>query len=815
MLQLATNVKGEEKYYLGIPAIAWETAESRIKELKEFLLNAPQQMAPERIQYVLEIYKKYQGEAPIYIRARLFEKLLTTKPLFLDDNPIVGTMTSIRAGVYAYPEYNVNWIKDELDLAMMSHLGEVQMSPETRKLMNEVYNTWKGRTNIDRANGLLKELHGIEAEPLFKAGLIFDNCSHAEGVGVADYPRVLNEGMGSMLKDVEARLQACLPTKEKNKTQIDFYRSAQIVLKAVIALANRYAALAEETAAKESNPGIKAELLEIAEVCRRVPEHPARTFREAVQSFWLTHLCLELEQAGCATSPGRYGQYMYPFYKKDLEEGRITSEQAMTLLKFQWIRHLEVGVYQGQAIALQLSGHTGQTISLGGVTADGQDATNDLEMLILDVQIAMRNIQPTLSVFYHNNMREDFLNKVVELIRCGTGQPQIMNNTVAVQRNLQRWAQNNITLADARNVANFGCVATGVCGKSALSIDSLISVAKIFELTINNGWDPVTKKQIGPKTGNPEEFESFEAFYDAFLAQMDFAVRMDRVVSCVGNMIKDKQTPSPFRSVMEGGCIERGIHEEAGGPYFFQSLMIVNAGVDAANSLSAVKHLVYDQKTITMKELRTALAADFKGYENIQKLCISAPKHGNDNPEMDALTHRIYKDLADRFDSIHPANYVGEKIAIDAYSVSMHNYLGRLTGALPTGRNGGKALTDGSVSAMPGTDVEGPTAFINSAAKVIDTVRYAANHCNMKFHPAALQGPTGARMLLSLIKSYCDMGGSHIQFNCVKGETLRDAQKNPARHKDLVVRVAGFSAFFIRLDKGVQDEIIKRTEYAI
>jgi pyruvate-formate lyase len=434
-------------------------------------------------------------------------------------------------------------------------------------------------------------------------------------------------------------------------------------------------------------------------------------------------------------------------------------------------------------------------------------------MLILDVQIAMNNVQPTLSVFYHNNMREDFLHKAVELVRGGSGQPQFMNNTVAVQRNLQRWSQNNITLEDARNVANFGCVATGVCGKSALNIECNINVAKIFELALNNGVDPVTKKQLGPKTDRAEGFTSFEEFYAAFLGQMDYAVNVNRLYSLIGCLMMETKTPSPFRSVMEGGCIERGMCEEAGGPYYYQSLMIVNSGIDAANSLSAVKHLVFDQKNVTVPELKTALAADFKGYEGIQRLCLAAPKHGNDDPEMDALTQRVYTDLHDRYDMIHPQNYVGEKISLDAYSVSLHNYLGRLTGALPSGRNAGLALTDGSVSAMPGTDIEGPTAFINSAAKVIDTVRYAANHCNMKFHPTALQGPTGTRMLLSLIKSYCDLGGSHIQFNCVNKDTLIDAQNNPSKHKGLVVRVAGFSAYFIRLDKGVQDEIIKRTEY--
>lgn len=809
-MEAAKHQAGEA---LSAPAIVWETADQRVKDLKEFLLNAPQKMASDRLVFLKEVYRKYRGEAPVYIRARLFEKMLLERPIYLDGNPIVGTLTGMRAGVNVYPEWNVNWIKDELDIAMMSHLGEVHMSDETRTLLNDTYKEWKGHTNIDKANALFKELYGYSAPALFKAGLIFDGCSHAEGLGVADYPRVLNEGVRSMLDKVEEKLKSLAPIRSENREQVDFWRAAKIVLTAFIGFAHRYAALAEETAASETDPKVKAELLEIAAVCRRVPEYPARTFREAVQAFWFVHVGLDIDQMGCATSPGRYGQYMYPFYKKDLEEGRLTREQAMALLKFQFVRHLEMGQYQGLNIALQLSGHTGQTISLGGVTPDGHDASNDLEILIMDTQIEMRNIQPTLSLFYHSNMRKDMLDKAVEVIRTGIGQPQIMNNDVCVMRNFNRWALKGITLEDARNVANFGCVATGVCGKSSLHVESLLNIAKVVELTMNNGWDPMTKKQVGVESGDPESFTTFDEFYDAFLKQLAFATKVNRLHSHISTMTRGKTTPSPFRSVMIDDCIEKGVYEEAGGARYPQSLAVLVGGIDAANALNAVRHLVFDKKMLTMNELREALLANFENYEAIHKMCLDAPKHGNDYPEIDQLTRRVYDDVAYAFENILAPNYFNGRVLPDAYSVSLHNYCGKLTGALPTGRVAGKALTDGSVSAMPGSDKEGPTAFINSASRALDTARLGANHCNMKFQPQALEGPAGARLLQSLIKTYCDQGGSHIQFNCISSETLNEAQAKPQEYKDLVVRVAGFSAFFTRLDKGVQDEIIKRTEY--
>ncbi len=794
-------------------AVNWSTAEQRIKDHKAFLMDAPQKMDPQRLNFLMEVYEECQGESIFIIRAKLLERVLLKKDIFLDGNPIMGTMSGIRAGVYPYPEWQVNWIKDEMDMVKMSSLGEVSIPQETQDLLKTVYKQWKGNTTYDRANKLYKELYGENGELLVKSGWIYPVNDNSTGSGACDYPKVINKGISGILAEVEERLQA-LPKKAENYSKIEFYRACKIALNAVIKHAHRYADLAEATAKTENDPKAKAELLEIAEVCRRVPEFPARNFREAVQAFWFTHLMTEIEQAGCGTSPGRYGQYMYPFYRQDMDNGTLTREQVLTLLKFQWCKHLEVAVYQGTAYALALSGHTGQTISIGGLTADGEDASTELEEVIMDCQMAMKNIQPTLALFYHPKMKESYLNKAVDVVRTGCGQPQFMNNAAAVQRHMSRFGSRGITIEEARkNVVIFGCVGTGQAGQgSYVTFEGQPNLAKLVEFTLNDGWDPYTKKQISPAVRKAEDCKTFEELYDVFLAHATHCLMLQRRISDCGNSTREGIVPSIFRSCVLEGCIEKGLCEEAGGPKYAQSLCITSTGVDAANSLLAVKHLVYDTKKMTMEHMKEILAANFEGYEEERKLCFEAPKHGNDYPEVDKFVQRMFRDI-ERIYRASGTDYFGYEPRMDAFSLSFHNYFSPMTGSLPNGRRRGEAMTDASVSAMPGTDVEGVTALIKSAAQAIDTVKFNANHFNVKLLPSFLEGPAGTRTLLSLIKTYMDLGGGHIQFNCVDTETLKDAQKQPQNYKELVVRVAGFSAYFTRLDKGVQNEIIKRTQY--
>jgi formate C-acetyltransferase len=412
-------------------------------------------------------------------------------------------------------------------------------------------------------------------------------------------------------------------------------------------------------------------------------------------------------------------------------------------------------------------------------------------------------------------MSQAYLDKAIDVIRGGTGQPQLMNANVAIQRSLVRFASRGVTLDEARtSPVIFGCVGTGMAGKgSYVTFEGQPNLPKIVELTLNDGYDPHIKKQLFPPVGKPETFATFEDLYQAYLKHMAHGFLVQRRISDLGNMTREEVVPSIFRSCVIDGCLEKGLYEEQGGPLYAQSLCITTGGMDAANSLYAIKHLVYDTKQLTWAQLLDALKVNFEGHEDIRTMCYEAPKHGNDYPEVDAFVRRMMRDI-EKIYRDSGTDFFDYEAHMDPFSLSFHNYFAPMTGALPNGRKKGVALTDASVSAMPGTDVEGVTALLKSAAQAIDTTRNNCNHLNVKFLPSALEGPAGARNLLTLVKTYFDLGGSHVQFNCVSSDTLREAQAHPENYKDLVVRVAGFSAYFTRLDKGVQNEIIKRTQYA-
>lgn len=784
---------------------------SAVKSIKEFLLNAPQKIDTERLSCLLEAYREYDYEPVIVLRALLFDKLIRTKRLFLDANPIVGTVTGHPAGVYVYPEWDSEWIIKEMNQAMMSHLGKVNITDEEKKLMTEAGRFFKERSATNKARKLSRQLHDWDPRPFIKAGIFTETTNYTVGAGNVDYESFVRRGLGDIITETEGRMRALKVTAE-NSARFDFYRAALISMRAVVHLARRYADLALETAGQTDDPVRKIELLEIAEVCRHVPENPPRTFREAVQSWWFLHLGIQIEQSGCGSSPGRLGQYLDPYYQADKANG-LTPEDAVAWLKCLFVKILEYGYYQGISYSQLTSGHTGHTITVGGLNAGGEDATTELDSLLLDTQIDLRNTQPTITILYHDDLKEDFLLKAIDLERTGLGQPQWMNNRVIIERLLARHARCGITLEDARNCINMSCVGTGVAGKTAfIRENTAFNLAKCFELALYDGVDPGTKKKVGASSGDPVSFAVFEDLFAAYSAQVRHMFENIRPYGSIANKALGDTVPGPFRSSMYHGCLQRGRHEYDAGPDYYLYYTISTAGVDVANSLMAVKHLVYDTGKLSMQRMVEALKADFKGAEDIRLMCLNAPKHGNGEPEMDAMVRRVYDDAMATFRSIDE-NYYGDHIAnIEAYSLSIHNYFGMLTGALPSGRKSGMPLTDASVSAMPGTDKNGPLPLIASAAKALDTVTYGSNHFNMKFHPSALQGIAEARKLLALIKSYMDMGGSHIQFNVVSSETLKKAQEVPEEYKALTVRVAGFSAYFTRLHQGVQNELIARTE---
>jgi len=781
----------------------------RIDRLKEQLRSTPAEVDFERVRIMKEVYEDTAGYQQIIRRAKFMATLLERKKLYIDENLFVGSMASTVNGIYTYPEWNIDWMKEE-------NTVEKSKTPEDRAANEWALNYWEKRSLKPRVLEIFEKRYGFDPRPCYDSGFVISFFDWPGGGGNLNYPRVYNLGLASMIKEVEERqmeLEMRLPNSEK----FYFYEASLILMKSIIRLSHRYAELAREMAAKEKNETRKAELIAIAETCERVPEHPARTLREAIQCHFLCHVLAEIEQVGCGYSEAYLAQNFDPFYQRDKAAGLLDYEQATFMFENLVIKLNEIGYYYGEKVAIQNSADLGQSISLGGFTPDGEDATTEMDYIVLDACNYLHLPQPPLSCIYTEKMSGKFLEKVLDVIGTGIGMPQFVNGDVMLKRALHLFgdSKKGITLEKARRNAIGACVGSYIPYETGHPVEGQPNLGKILELTMNDGFDPRTKQQVGLKTGDPDTFQNFEQLYEAFEKQLEYNEQVLRRGAWIASMLCAEFLPVTWRSLLTGGCIESGKEVWNGGATYYTTAQIVVGGIDAANGLMAVKKLVFDEKKLTMTELKKALAANFEGeYEKVHKLCYEAPKHGNDIPEMNKLTHRVYESILTAFNSVDGGgNYISKdlKSVPDAYTKSIHNLMGLVTGALPTGKKAGVALTDGSLSAMPGTDTNGPTALVMSAAKSQDAVKYSATHMNVKLPPDQLKTRKGRENVLNLVKTLFDNDGYHIQFNVLDTAILRDAQKHPENYRDLVVRVAGFSAFFTKLNVGVQNEVIERT----
>jgi pyruvate formate-lyase/glycerol dehydratase family glycyl radical enzyme len=784
---------------------------ARVDRLKEQLRSTPYEVDFERVRIMEEIYDETAGDPQIIRRSKFLATLLDRKKLYIDDNLFIGAMGGSVNAMYTFPEWNVDWMKEENTI-------DKSKTPEDRKANEWVIKYWEKRSMRPRVLEIFEKRYGFDPRPAYQAGLIAEFFSWPGGGGNLNYPKVYNEGLASILKDVKDR-QMALEMRQPNTTKLYFYEACQIVMKSIIRFSHRYAELAREMATTESDPTRKAELLSLAETCEWVPEHPARNLREAMQCHFLCHICAELEQIGCGYSEAFLGQNFEPFYQRDKAAGLVTYDDAVFMFENLSIKLNEISYYFGEAVAKQNSADLGQSITLGGYTEEGLDATAEMDYVILDACGYLALPQPPLSVAVTPSTPGKLLEKCFDVIGTGLGMPQFLNAEVMFKRALHLWGyterKGHLPIGKARRTCVGACVGSYIPYETGHPVEGQPNLGKVMELTMNDGFDPRTQKQIGPKTGNPEDFKNFEELYDAFEQQLQFCEDTLRRGSWIASMLNAEVLPLAWRSILTGGCIETGKDVWDGGANYYTVAQISVAGVDACNSLVAVKKLVYDENKITMAELKKALAANFEGeYENVGRMCFEAPKHGNDIPEVNALLRRVNDSILTAFNNVDGGgNYLSKDIksSLDQYTKSVHNPMGMATGALPNGKKAGVALTDGSLSAMPGTDVNGPTALVMSAAKGNDAVKWCATHMNMKLPPDQLESRKGRENVLHLIRTLFENGGYHIQFNVLNTETLRDAQKNPEKYRDLVVRVAGFSAFFTKLHKGVQDEIIERT----
>ena len=823
----------------------------RIEKLKADLFAHMPVIEADRAVLLTESYQETENEPIIARRAKAFVHILKNIPITIRDHElIVGSSTKAPRGCQAFPEFSFEWLESEFDTIEKRSADPFYISEETKNKLHEAFKYWKGKTTSELAASYMAEetLTAIEHN-IFTPGNYFYN-----GVGhvTVQYEKVLEIGYEGIINEVKEELSRCQFYDEDYITKSQLLKAIIRSCEAVIDYAERYAKLALELSETCSDQVRKNELLAIAHNCMNVPRKGATSFYEACQSFWFVQMLLQVESSGHSISPGRFDQYMYPYFKKDLEEGKITRAFAQELMDCIWVKLNDLNKARDAASAEGFAGYSlFQNLIAGGQDKYGNDVTNDLSFMCIEASMHVMLPQPSLSVRVWNKTPHEFLIKAAELTRTGIGLPAYYNDEVIIPSLINR----GLTLADAREYNIIGCVEPQKAGKTEGWHDAaFFNMCRPLELTFSNGMD--CGVMVGVPTGDVTKMTTFEEFYDAYKVQMEYLIGLLVNADNAIDVAHAKRCPLPFLSCMVEDCIKRGkTVQEGGAIYNFtgpQGFGIANV----ADSLFAIKKLVFEDKKVTMADFKKALEDNYgKDNSNVEALTMSVvkelmtqgksvtnedvariceeiyrqvdqtkdnkqydellamidklPKFGNDIDEVDLFAREVaytYTKPLEKF-----KNPRGGQYQAGLYPVSANVPLGKQTGATPDGRLKGKPVADG-VSPTAGKDTHGPTATANSVAKLDHYIASNGTLFNQKFHPSALKGREGLEKFVALIRTYFEQKGSHIQFNVVNRETLLDAQLHPENYKNLVVRVAGYSALFTTLSRSLQDDIINRTE---
>ena len=787
----------------------------RIKRLKDaYLAVSVPQLCAERSHIFTEYFKGSDGEPVMLRRANAFKKVLEGITITIrDDELIVGSQTRYVRGASAFPEFGSQWLKEDVQSGALSKRESFSqsfvVSEEDRAMVLSDAEYWMGKSQDDIRMNLLSEKWGSIVEDATEARLVRPINNRPLARRGLDYGKVLKKGFRGIVEDAREKLHQLEVVTNEDLQKKYFGEAVIICSEAAIKFARRHASLAREQAARETNQQRKGELEKIAEVCEWVPENPPRTFHEALQSFWFVHLLAHIENCANGYSAGHFGQYMYPYYLKDTAEGKLTREAVAELLACLWVKFTEMENLRPLVVSQgQMSMY--QNLAVGGQTPEGKDAANELEFLILDVTEDLKLIQPALSIIYDDCVSDDLLIRALEVVRTGGGMPAWFNNKYAVAT-MQHFG---VPLEEARTWSPHGCVEVAIPGASVLANNvGGINLPKCLELALNNGYDPRTRKQLGPRTGDPLQFKSFRALYKAFEKQL--ANADDIAVACANAdfAVHQDMAPIPYSSLLTSDCVAKGKDITAGGGRYYEFIGFLHFGmVNTGNSLCAIKKLVFEDKTVRMEDLLKALASNFEGCETLHKQLLDAPKYGNDNDYADQIVANLWSLCKGRGSRYQTA--FGLPVSSVFHSATYHYGFGIATGALPDGREAYAPLADGSLSPFPHTDKKGPTAIVNSAVKM-HSFPALSSLFNLKFLPQLLKNEEDLRKLLALIKTYFEQMGYHIQFNVVSLETLLDAREHPENYRGLIVRVAGFSMFWVDLPTSVQDEIIERTWHSL
>ncbi len=825
----------------------------RIGRLVDHLFAKMPEIESARAVLITESYKATESEPMIIRRAKAFEHILKYIPIIIrDEELIVGSTTIAPRGCQTYPEFSYEWLESEFETVETRSADPFYISEKAKQDLREVHKYWKGKTTSELATSYMapEAIRAIDHN-IFTPGNYFYN-----GVGhvTVQYEKVLEVGYEGIIEEAEAELAKCSVGDGDYVKRSHFLEAVIISCKAAITYARRYAELAEEEAGKCGDAQRKAELLQIAENCRRVPAKGASGFYEACQSFWFVQQLLQIESSGHSISPGRFDQYMYPYYKKDLDGGKITREFAQELMDCIWVKLNDLNKCRDAASAEGFAGYSlFQNLIAGGQNKEGMDVTNDLSFMCIQASMHVMLPQPSFSIRVWNGSPHEFLVKAAELTRTGIGLPAYYNDEVIIPSLVSR----GLTLAEAREYNIIGCVEPQKAGKTEGWHDAaFFNMCRPLELVFSNGTD--RGEQISIQTGNVEEMRTFEEFYDAYKKQMNYNISLLVNADNAIDVAHAERCPLPFLSCMVEDCIRRGKSvQEGGAVYNFtgpQGFGVANM----ADSLYAIKKLVYEDRKVSMSEYKEALLTNYgKGLdpvtisdltvqiagqlkaagkavgeeeiaailkavkaasetpeirangEKLLGLIEEVPKFGNDIAEVDAFARDVAYTYTRPLESFQ--NPRGGMYQAGLYPVSANVPLGAQTGATPDGRLARTPVADG-VSPSAGKDVHGPTAAANSVSKLDHYIASNGTLFNQKFHPSALSGRKGLENFVALIRSYFDQKGSHMQFNVVSRETLLDAQKHPEQYKHLVVRVDGYSALFTTLSRSLQDDIINRTE---
>jgi len=779
----------------------------RVERLRRESVDTEPFISAQRAQLLTDFYKSDAAprvSTPV-CRALSFQHIIENRTIYIGpDELIVGERGPKPKATPTYPELCCHSLED-LRILNQRERTHFHVDDEVMDVFErEIIPFWKGRTIRDRVFESMTE----PWQDAYDAGIFTEFMEQrAPGHAILD-DKIYRRGFLAIKEDI-AKYRAELDYLEDPEAyeKEEEYKAMDICCDAVMRLAERHAEAARELADAETDSTRKRELLRIAEICRKVPAHAPGDFQEALQAYWFVHLAVITElNTWDSFNPGRLDQHLYPFYAKDLAEGTLTREQAEELLQCFWVKFNNQPAPPKVGITEEQSGTYTDfaLINIGGLNPDGSDAVNEVSYLMLDVVEEMQLIQPSACIQLSKKNPKRFLRRACKVIRTGLGQPSVFNADVIVQEMLH----DGKSIEDARCGGPSGCVTISAFGKESCTLTGYLNWPKLFELALNNGVDTKTGKQVGPTTGDPREFDSYEQIFDAYRRQLKYFVDLKIAANNLIERIYAVHMPSPYMSLLMDDCIARGKDYHNGGPRY-NPTYIQGVGLGTlTDALTAVKYHVYEKKTFSMDKLLEALSADFVGHEAMQQVLLEkTPKYGNDDPRADDLARDLFEAYFDVLDG--RKNTKGGRYRVNLLPTTVHIYFGSVTGALPCGRGDGVTLSEG-ISPTQGADVEGPTAVLKSAA-VIDHARTGGTLLNMKFTPDMLEGE-GIDRLASLIRAYFTMDGHHVQFNVVDANTLRKAQEDPRENRHLIVRVAGFSDYFIDIGRSLQDEIIARTE---